>query len=166
MTRILAVMVTCTTYGSWLRGDRRGWVEDGGVLPPNPVVEAFDHTRMKHDRFQFSEDECFSVGTMIGQSLTERLSLSLLAMTVQSWHLHLIYVATGHSVEKVVKTLKDAVRWGLRPGRPVWTEGYDKRFCLDEDSVEARVRYVERHNEAVGLPSRPWPFLLPLSDVF
>ena len=27
MRETLAIMLTMTTYGTWLRGDRRGWVE-------------------------------------------------------------------------------------------------------------------------------------------
>jgi len=32
----LAIMVTSTTYGTWLRGDKRGWVDDGRILPSLP----------------------------------------------------------------------------------------------------------------------------------
>jgi len=50
-------------------------------------------------------------------------------------------------------------RWGLRPGRPIWADKYDKRFCLDEASAHARIEYVERHNTAIGLPAKPWSFI-------
>src|SRR5690606_31606535 len=33
---VLATMVTTTTYGTWLPGDLRGYVEDGMILPANP----------------------------------------------------------------------------------------------------------------------------------
>jgi len=52
----------------------------------------------------------------------------------------------------------DAVRYGLRPGRPIWTEGYDKRFCFDEMTLANRVRYVLRHNEAMGWGMVPTPW--------
>jgi len=71
-------------------------------------------------------------------------------MTVQTWHVHVVIPATQHDVEVVVKCFKDAARYGLRPGRPIWTEGYDKRFCFDDTTMANRVRYVLRHNEAMG----------------
>ena len=38
--QVCGVMVTMTTYGTWLRGDARGWVEDGRTYPANPALEA------------------------------------------------------------------------------------------------------------------------------
>jgi hypothetical protein len=32
----LAIMFTLSTYGTWLRGDARGWVDDGIIFPPIP----------------------------------------------------------------------------------------------------------------------------------
>ena len=80
-------------------------------------------------------------------------------MTVQTWHVHVVITATQHPVAHIVKCAKDAVRWGLRPGRPIWADGYDKRFCFDEESACARISYVERHNTAIGLPPKPWDFI-------
>jgi hypothetical protein len=31
--------VTTTSYGSWLRGDTRGYVQDGQTLPASPMLE-------------------------------------------------------------------------------------------------------------------------------
>jgi len=52
------------------------------------------------------------------------------------------------------------VRWAMRPGRPIWGDGYDKRFCFDGASALARIAYVEEHNLARGRPARSWPFIL------
>ena len=83
MPKTLAIMITMTTYGTWLRGDMRGWVERGGrVLPSNPPLEAADRERMKHPVFLFDESRLLDVGTAIGKSLRERLNLRILAMAV------------------------------------------------------------------------------------
>ena len=66
--------------------------------------------------------------------------------------------ATITPVPDVVKCAKEAVRYGLRPGRPIWTDGYDKRFCFDQRTLFARIKYVERHNLERGWPARPWPW--------
>ena len=38
MGRAVATLFTITTYGNWLRGDQRGWVEDGVVYPAEPAL--------------------------------------------------------------------------------------------------------------------------------
>jgi hypothetical protein len=167
MARTLAIMPTCTTYGTWLRGDQRGWVEDGIIYPPNPQLEAADRARMKHPPFLFDHHQLLDVGVMIAHALTSRLNLTLLALSVQTWHVHAVIGATSHHIGDIVKCLKDAARYGLRPGRPIWTEHYDKRFCFTIERVRARVNYVERHNLAMGWGPAPpcWQkYLMPLNE--
>ena len=164
MPNTLAILVTMTTYGTWLRGDRRGWVDDGEILPPKPLLEASDRERMKHAPFLFDRARLVDVGQMIGTSLVERKQVTLLALSVGDWHCHFVIGTTAHPIGDVVKCAKDAVRYGLRPGRPVWTANYDKRFCFDRSATRNRVRYVERHNEREGWPPRPWPFIIDVEE--
>ncbi len=42
MAETRAIMFTMTTYGTWLRGDRRGWVDDGIVFPADPDLNVAD----------------------------------------------------------------------------------------------------------------------------
>jgi len=42
---LLATMVTTTTYGSWLPGDLRGYVEDSIILPGDP--ERLEHATQR-----------------------------------------------------------------------------------------------------------------------
>ena len=46
----LGTLLTFTTYGTWLRGDARGWI-DGVLMPPDPVLESADRGRMVHPPF-------------------------------------------------------------------------------------------------------------------
>jgi hypothetical protein len=148
-----------TTYGVWLRGDRRRWVDQGRILPADPVLEASDRERMKHSEFLFERDHLLEIGSMIGRSLRERMQLRILALCARQWHVHFVIAATERPLAAVVKCAKDAVRWGLRLHRPIWGEDYDKRFCFDERSVLNRIEYVERHNLAAGWSARPWDFI-------
>jgi hypothetical protein len=159
MGRTRGIMFTMTTYGTWLRGDKRKWVDDGIIMPPDPVLEACDRERMKHEQYFFAEDQLLEIGAMMGKSLRERFDLHILALTIQRWHVHLVTAATSTPVADVVKCAKEAVRYGLRPGRPIWTDGYDKRFCFDDRILLARIRYAERHIEERGWPARPWDFI-------
>jgi hypothetical protein len=160
MGNTLGIMFTSTTYGTWLRGDRRGWVDDGRLLPSLPWLEANDRARMKHEPYLFAPDRLHEIGQMIGDSLIARKSTTILALHVARWHVHIVIGRTRHDVSDVAKCIKDAVRYGLGAGRPIWTKDYDKRFCFDARSLRARVRYVERHNEQCGWPPRPWDFVV------
>ena len=163
MGNTLATMLTMTTYGTWLRGDNRGWVEDGIILPrrPRPRIrrppphEALSCISSRDDRL-------LDIGTFIGESLIDALERP----NPRAPRRHLARRTSSSAprtthIAEVAKCAKDAVRYGLRPGRPIWTDGYDKRFCFDDRTALARIRYVERHNEALGLPARPWPFITP-----
>jgi hypothetical protein len=96
---------------------------------------------------------------MIGESLTRRLQIPIYALHVGTWHVHIVIGPTEHFISETVKCAKDAARYGLRAGRPIWTDGYDKRFCFDPSALTRRIRYVERHNEALGLQPSPYPFI-------
>ncbi|MEW4489806.1 hypothetical protein AB1L42_17115 [Thalassoglobus sp. JC818] len=158
-SNILATMFTFTTYGTWLRGDQRGWVQHGQVYSENPQLEASDRARMKHAPFYFDEDQWFEIGDKIGTQLTQRSDVKILAMAIRSWHVHFLVSASCHEPGVIAKCAKDAVRYHLRPGRPIWTTGYDKRYCFDEQTVFNRVRYIERHNTELDRPPRPWDFI-------
>lgn len=109
--------------------------------------------------YLFNSADLSGVGQAIGDSIRGRLGLSLWALTVQAWHAHFVVGQTDVAMDRVAKCAKDAVRWALRPNRPIWTQGYDKRFCFDRPDVWRRLCYVEQHNIDRGLPAKPWAFL-------
>jgi hypothetical protein len=162
MEQVLATLYTITTYGTWLRGDRRGWVDDGVTLPENPALENNDHNHLSETLYYFPQSSCPDIAKAIGDSLTTRFQLRVLAIHVDTWHCHFVVSATPHSPERIVKCAKDAVRWHLRIDRRIWNTGYDKRFCFDTDSVLTRIQYVEQHNLRAGLPAKPWSFISPV----
>jgi hypothetical protein len=155
----LGTMLTMTTYGTWMRGDIRGWIDAGRLMPPDPVLEQADRRRMPHPMFLLERERLLEIGEAIGRSLQSRTSVKVYAMTVQTQHVHVVIGDTAATIGEVVKCVKDAARWHLRAGRPVWGAGYDKRFCYDEDSLRVRIDYVERHNTRMGWQRRPWEFI-------
>jgi hypothetical protein len=114
---------------------------------------------MKYEPFLFDRSRLGEIGEWMGASLAERKGAAIYALTVQSWHCHVVIGPTNHDIADVVKCAKDAVRYGMRVGRPIWTDGYDKRFCFDETALRMRIEYVERHNLDSGWAARPWGFL-------
>jgi hypothetical protein len=165
MGRTLATLITISTYGTWLRGDARGWVDDGIIFPPDPVLESNDRARMKHDPYFFEPHQWFDIGQAIGQSLIERLSMRIYSMTIQSWHGHLLIGSTRHHIADVIKCAKDAARWHMRIDRPIWADDFDKRWCFDWSAVANRTNYVELHNVRNSWPRRPWPFIVTLPEL-
>lgn len=74
----------------------------------------------------------------------------LLAIAVQSNHVHVVVGSGGKDVGRVASRLKNAGYFSLREegfeGR-VWARGYDTRFCFDEAALRARIGYVEGHGD-------------------
>ena len=151
-------MFTWTTYGAWLRGDARDWVSDGVIYPPDPVLESADRRRLRFAPFVFPRRSRGEAGELVGQAV-KGLNGAVLALTVGSWHLHVVTAYIHVPIPTIVKTIKDCVRRGLGYGRPIWTAGYDKRFCFHPASLLARIRYVQKHNVQDGLPPNPWDFI-------
>ncbi|HSV15237.1 MAG TPA: hypothetical protein VLI90_13340 [Tepidisphaeraceae bacterium] len=154
-----AIMFTISTYGTWLRGDARGWVDDGIVFPAQPALQAWDRDRMKHSPYLFPRDRWLEIGGAMGESLLKRFDARIRAWTLQGWHSHGVIGSTRHDIADIIKCVKDAARWHLRIIRPIWAADYDKRWCFEWPSVGNRVGYVEKHNVRNGCNPKPWPFI-------
>jgi hypothetical protein len=159
MPNTCAIMFTISTYGTWLRGDPRGWVDDGIVFPHEPFLQAWDKEHMKHPPYLFPREDWLGVGQAIGDSLISRMNQRIYALTVQSWHVHGVLGSTRTHISEIIKCAKDAVRWHLRIERPIWAADFDKRFCFSWESVKSRIEYVERHNLRNRWVARPWDFI-------
>jgi hypothetical protein len=159
MANTKAILFTISTYGTWLRGDARGWVDDGIVFPHEPALEAWDRQQMKHPPYFFPKDRWLDIGLAIGEALIHRMDQRVYAMTVQSWHSHGVIGSTRRHISDIIKCAKDAVRWHLQLDRPIWAADYDKRFCFSWDVVKKRIEYVEKHNVRNGWKAKPWGFL-------
>ncbi len=119
-----------------------------------------DYDRLKHPVFRFHPDQLFDVGQRICDKLLERLQLRLLALTVQTWHIHYVAPATTIPLSTVVKETKESVRFFLKPSQPLWTVDFDRRYCYDWERLRERVLYVEEHNVRQGWSRQPWSQLM------
>jgi hypothetical protein len=86
---------------------------------------------------------------------------SVYALTVGSWHAHVVVGYVNVPLAEIVKLVKEGVRIDMGYRRAIWSGGYDKRFCFDRRSLLARVEYVRRHNFQDGLPGEPWALIVP-----
>ena len=141
-------MVTWTTYGSWLQGDERGYVRKGRVLGASEGLERANRRMHTGGAVKLGKTEREIVKRAI-LAEGERIGEKILAIAVGSNHVHVVVAAGGKAISKVVSRLKCAAYYEVQKdsaGGRLWTRGYDKRLCLDEESLVARVRYEERHN--------------------
>jgi hypothetical protein len=147
MGKTLGYMVTFTTYGTWLQGNKRGFVKDGEILEACEKLEQANKKALKGDEVKLGKREREIARTAILQE-AERIGETILALSVWSRHAHIVIKEGGKPADKVVNRFKTAAYYALRErgfkGK-VWTIDYDKRFCFDEAALRNRIEYVEGH---------------------
>jgi REP element-mobilizing transposase RayT len=149
MVKTLAYMVTWTTYGTWLQGDKKGYVKDGQIIKPDADLEAANLRNLQKQPVRLTTIQKEIVNQAIAGK-AEQLGQNVLAIAVCQNHVHLVVAYNGTPIEFSVKHYKNAAISALRKhglvGR-VWSSGFDKRFCFDEKSLRKRIDYVNDHNK-------------------
>ena len=148
MSVVVGTMITWTTYGTWLPGDGRGYVEKGGEVKAACVNLKSDcASRMVQEPVRLTTEMKQIVSDSIREYL-QREGVELLAIAVCSNHVHLVVKDCGRGIGEFVAQCKTVGRQAVKQtgfeGK-VWTKGYDRRFCFDEESLRARVEYVCGH---------------------
>ena len=149
MARTLGYMITWTTYGTWLQGDERGYVKNGKIYPANKGLK-------QSNRLSKSQDAVMLLKTqqqLVKEAIMKEAKLQgqyIYALAVQPNHVHIVAGCVQQPISKVVAYYKKAARLALKTaghnGR-LWTKGYDKRFCFDQQTLEQKIRYVRNHNK-------------------
>lgn len=147
MEKLIGYMVTFTTYGTWLQGDERGYVKDRQVLEGNERLLAANKRAMRQEAVRLTRRQREIVREAILNEAKE-LKQKVFAICVWSTHVHVVGENIGTTIDRVAGRYKAAATKAMRStgfeGK-VWTKGYDKRFCYDEDAMKKRIAYVERH---------------------
>jgi len=149
MAKTVGYMVTWTTYGSWLQGDKRRYVKDGEVLDGDEHIYRLCKKLQKGPAVKLTSKE----QTVVHQTIiteAEKTGQQVVALAVCSNHVHLVVRWSYHPIGKIVSRYKNAAMFALyklgRSGR-IWTRGYDKKFCFTEDELARRIKYVKNHND-------------------
>jgi hypothetical protein len=141
---VIATMVTTTSYGTWLPGDLRGYVDRGQVLPGNPSLLNHAKSVMKGAPVLFKREQQLALMDAI-QSAAKEFRYALTDISIEQWHLHWIVGHGFDPVEVMIGRLKNRMRQALNIGR-IWTEGYCHR-CLTKDVELLTAReYIARHD--------------------
>ncbi len=140
---LLATMLTTTTYGAWLPGDVRGYVDDGVILPGNPALLQTASRRMTGNPVLLNTIQQ-QIAFDALRTASAEFHYRLLAVAIESWHVHLLIDHKTDAVATVAGRLKTRMRQALGGGR-IWTVGYDKRYCFTPEAVTTRAGYIHRH---------------------
>jgi REP element-mobilizing transposase RayT len=139
--------LTWVTYGTWLPGDARGWVEyKHGWKMPDPILEAKAAAKMTDDACLLTADQRKSVEEQISITCQHR-GWTLHAVNCRSNHVHVVVSAFDTPVKKIRTDLK---AWATRclkekfdPNRENWwAERGSIRYLFDDDRLVAAMTYV------------------------
>jgi len=147
MSKLVGYMVTWTTYGSWLQGDKRGFVKDGKIFQGNETIFKLCEKLQKGQTVKLKKQEKEIVRTAILNE-AERIGQKLQALVTCTNHIHLVALPCDKSIERIIGMYKSvatrALRCSGRTGR-IWTKGFDKRFCFTQDDLAKKIAYIQNH---------------------
>jgi REP element-mobilizing transposase RayT len=147
VNKTLGYMVTWTTYGTWLEGEKKGYVKKGQILEGNETLREKSKRNQKDATVRLSKKQRSVVSEAILAGAA-RTGENVFAIAVLSNHVHIVVHYNGKPIGRTVSRLKKTAYYAMREcgfrGR-LWTRGYDRRYCFDEESLRARVDYVKRH---------------------
>jgi REP element-mobilizing transposase RayT len=145
--KIIGYMITWTTYGSWLQGDKRGYVKNGKILPANDKLKSANQKQQKFQTVKLDSSQKHIVCKAIFQE-AQKINQKILAIAVCSNHVHIVAKVSSESIEQIVHRYKRLTTFVLRKAGLVgkgWSTGFDKRFCFTDKEIEQKVKYVNRH---------------------
>lgn len=142
----IGYFLTWVTYGTWLPGDERGWVEyDKGWQLPNSARKQEAAALMTEDACRLTPEQRLAAEQQIAETCQYR-DWKLHAVNCRSNHIHV--VVSGAAPPKKIRA--DLKAWTTRclknrfdPGREQWwAERGSIRYLNDETSLEAAINYV------------------------
>jgi REP element-mobilizing transposase RayT len=148
--KLIGYMLTWTTYGTWLQGDKRGYVKDGQILQADDKLKSVNEKQQKFETFKLNSNHKQIVKDAILAG-AEMVNQKIIALAVCSNHVHLLVEASAESIEKVVHRYKSSGTFALRHKgiqRKIWSDGFDKRFCYTDEEIEQKIKYIQKHNNA------------------
>jgi REP element-mobilizing transposase RayT len=154
----IGFFLTWATYGTWLPGDSRGWVEyHRGWQLPDPILELESAAKMSDDACRLNRMQRNAVETQIAETCRHRCWL-LHAVTCRSNHVHVVLSAADTRPKVIRASLK---AWATRCLKEHfdaqrdnwWAERGSIRWLWEDDDVEGAVQYVKEGQDRKHLPS-------------
>lgn len=144
--RPVGFFLTWVTYGTWLPGDCRGWVEyKNGWKLPNVNLEASCKRQMGELPVILSKQQRYSVEDQVAETCTHR-EWNLHAVNCRSNHLHAVVTATNTQPKKIRSDLKAYATRCLKTTDPArakwWAERGSIRWIFTDKDLSVAVAYV------------------------
>ncbi len=147
MQHTFGVLITWTTYGTWLPGDSRGWrAKHKGNQPPDAKLEAEAHEKMKFDPVYLSPKDRTTIELACREHCAHR-GWKLHAVTARSNHVHVVVVADVRP-----QTIRDQLKANCtarlrQQEKPLirertWTKGGDCEILFDAQSLQNAIVYT------------------------
>jgi REP element-mobilizing transposase RayT len=146
MSPPLGYLITWTTYGTWLPGDARGWIEKGVpvIQAGDPERRAAAHALMKETPVLLDPAQRSLVEHTIGDHCAIR-QWQLHAVNARSNHVHVVVTAPlppdqvmnqfkGWCSRRLSEQFVRRKRW--------WTLRGSKKWINDEEYLQNAIRYV------------------------
>lgn len=157
---VLAYFLTFRTYGTWLPGDVRGWVDRRRAAPGAPYEEP--SARLEDDGSQHMRAAPLvltpAMRVAVASAVTEVCTYrewKLYASNIRTNHAHLV-LWTPNEPERAMNDLKVWSTRRLRdegliaPNRPVWARHGSTKTLTREESVAAACWYVVEGQDTRG----------------
>jgi len=142
----IAFFLTWVTYGTWLPGDARGWVEyKRGCQLPSSNLEADCESRMTEDAIRLTNDQRRAVEPQIKETCQHR-GWVLHAVNCRSNHVHGVVSASNTPPKKIRIDLKAYATRCLNAldssKANWWAERGSIRWVYTDNDLEAAAIYV------------------------
>ena len=147
MAKTIAYMLTWTTYGTWLQGDKRRYVEEGKILPANEALVNVCEKLLTKEPVKFDKEQRRIVEDAIQQKAIQ-FGQKIYALAVRSNHVHLLVGYIPKPIELVVQHYKSCAFMALTKigiTGQIWTKGFNKRYCFDETTLHKKIEYIKKH---------------------
>lgn len=149
MAKTLGYMITWTTYWTWLQGDKRGFVKNGITYLANQSLANSNKQNLSKEPIGLSKTHREIFAKAIFEKANQ-LNQKIHALSVRSNHVHIVADYITQPIGSIVTHYKNSAQVALRKaglsGR-IWTKGFDKRYCFDEQTLKKRINYVKSHNK-------------------
>ena len=156
MPEPLAHFLTWATYGTWLPGDERGWIEyRRGWQLPDPARKLEAEAKMTEDACRLDADQRRLVEQQVAETCAIR-GWQLHAVNCRSNHVHVVVTAAVRKIELpreqfkawCTRRLKEREQSAASAVRESWwTErGWDE-YIDDEEALAIVIAYVREGQE-------------------
>ncbi len=143
MPNMIGYMATWTTYGTWLQGNKKGYVKNGTILEADPELEESNEKRLRQNKIKIPKKYRLIVEEAILKE-AERIEQSVYAITVCSNHVHIVVKSIMKTVGYSVGQFKRAATHELRK------YGFENKIWT-KDTVIMKMNSRKRYNTLKGI---------------